>query len=145
MVRLVQIVSLDWYVMKELLMLNDTLMKYSIHFSLIWRLHTQIRKPSGHYMAELSGEDRIICKGLWPPRSPDLNPCDFYFWESSKSVVHANNSHDLDALKQNIREAIYNICNVNCNKFSEICLRIQACLSAEGRYFEHLLWWWLQY
>jgi hypothetical protein len=27
---------------------------------------------------ELNGEDIIISKGLWPSRSPDLNPCDFY-------------------------------------------------------------------
>jgi hypothetical protein len=47
--------------------------------------------------------------GLWPPRSPDLNPCDFNLWGNLKSVVHANNSHDLEALKQNIREEIYNI------------------------------------
>jgi hypothetical protein len=63
-------------------MLNDTLMKYSIHFSLIWHLqktdsdilcktappHTQLRKQSEHYtvFGELNGEDRIICKGLWP-------------------------------------------------------------------------------
>jgi hypothetical protein len=46
---------------------------------------------------ELNGEDRIITKGLWPPRSPDLNPCDFYFWGKLKSVVYANNPHDLEA------------------------------------------------
>jgi hypothetical protein len=40
---------------------------------------------------------------------PDLNPCGFYLWGELRSVVHANNPHDLEALKQNIREAIYNI------------------------------------
>jgi hypothetical protein len=30
-------------------------------------------------------------------------------WGKLKSVVYANNPHDLEALKQNIREAIYNI------------------------------------
>jgi hypothetical protein len=53
--------------------------------------------------------DRIISKGLWPPGSPDLNPCDFYLGGKFKSVVYANNLHDLEALKQNIRESIYNI------------------------------------
>jgi hypothetical protein len=46
---------------------------------------------------------------LWPPRSSLLNNCDFYLWGKLKSVVYANNSHDLDALKENIREAIYDI------------------------------------
>jgi hypothetical protein len=27
---------------------------------------------------ERNGEDRIINKGLWPPKSPALNPCVFY-------------------------------------------------------------------
>jgi hypothetical protein len=77
--------------MKELLILNNTLMKYSIHFSLIWHRfvffiqdgatpHTTketIRKLSSVF-GEFHGEDRIISKGLWPPRPPDLNPCSFY-------------------------------------------------------------------
>jgi hypothetical protein len=58
---------------------------------------------------EFNVKDRIISKGLWPHRSPDLNPCDFYLWGKLKSVVHANNPYDLEALKQNICEAIYNI------------------------------------
>jgi hypothetical protein len=37
---------------------------------------------------EINGEDRIISKGLCPPRSPDLNPCDIYLWGKLKSVVH---------------------------------------------------------
>ena len=32
-------------------------------------------------------EDRIVSRGLWPPRSPDINPCDFYLWGKLKSVV----------------------------------------------------------
>jgi hypothetical protein len=58
---------------------------------------------------EIDGEDRIISKGLWPARSPDLNPCDFYLWKELKSVVYANSQHDLEALKQNSCEGIYNI------------------------------------
>jgi hypothetical protein len=58
---------------------------------------------------ELNGEDRIISKGFYPRRSPDLDPSDFYLWGKLKSVVYANNPHDLEALKQNICETIYNI------------------------------------
>jgi hypothetical protein len=39
---------------------------------------------------EVNGEDRIISQGLWPPRSPDLNPCEFYLWGKLKNVVYAN-------------------------------------------------------
>jgi hypothetical protein len=97
-----------------------------------------IRELRGAF-GEINGEDMIIRKGLWPPRSPDLNPCDFYLWRKLKSVVYANNPHDLEALKQNIREAIYNIQQrelqqVSRNPFK----RIHACLTAEGRHSEHL-------
>jgi hypothetical protein len=51
----------------------------------------------------------LVARVCGPPRSPDLNPCDFYLWGKLKSVVYAKNPHDLEALKQNLREAIYNI------------------------------------
>jgi hypothetical protein len=56
--------------------------------------------------------------------------------------VCANNSLDLDALKQNIREAICNIQQRELEQVSSnVFKKIQACLTAEGRHFEHLLWW----
>jgi hypothetical protein len=82
---------------------------------------------------ELNGEDRIISKGLWPPRSPDLNPCDFYLWGKLKNVVYVNNAHDLEALRQNIREAVYNIPRRELQQVSQnLFKRIQACLTAEA-------------
>jgi hypothetical protein len=32
-------------------------------------------------------EDRLTSRGLWPARSPDLNPCDFYLWENLKDEM----------------------------------------------------------
>jgi hypothetical protein len=32
--------------------------------------------------------DCIISRGLWPPRSPDLAPCDLYLWRSLKDKMH---------------------------------------------------------
>jgi hypothetical protein len=43
---------------------------------------------------KLNGKDRNIRKGVCPPRSPDLN-LRFLCEENSKSVVYANNPHDL--------------------------------------------------
>jgi hypothetical protein len=63
-----------------------------------------------------------------------------YLWGRLKSVVHTNNPYDLEALKQNIREAIYNIQQRELQQVSQNAFkRIQACLTAEGRHFEHLL------
>ena len=30
-------------------------------------------------------QDKFMDKKRWPPRSPDLNPCDFYLWGYLKS------------------------------------------------------------
>jgi hypothetical protein len=36
-------------------------------------------------------DDRIISKNLWPPRSPDLSPPDFFLWgylkESTRTIL----------------------------------------------------------
>jgi hypothetical protein len=54
--------------------------------------------------------------------------------------MYANNPHDLEALKENIREAIYNIQQRELQQVSpNLFKRFQACLTAEGRHFEHLL------
>ena len=49
-------------------------------------------------------EDCIICRRadvVWPPRSCDLTPLDYYLWSAVK-----DKSETTDALKHNIREAI---------------------------------------
>jgi hypothetical protein len=35
-------------------------------------------------------ENRIISKGLWPPRSPDLTPQDFFLFGILKGHVYGN-------------------------------------------------------
>ena len=54
-------------------------------------------------------EDRIISRRtdvVWPPRSCDL---DYYLWGAVKDKCYANKSETIDALKDNIREAIAEI------------------------------------
>jgi hypothetical protein len=47
-------------------------------------------------------EDRIINRGLWPPRSPDLGFCDFYLWGNLKGKVYKNNPRSIEALQAEI-------------------------------------------
>jgi inhibitor of nuclear factor kappa-B kinase subunit alpha len=84
-------------------------------------------------------EDRLS-RGLWPARSPDLNPCDFYLWGNLKDKVYSNNPHTLVKLKQSIRETISSI-EVSELKLvsNNIFKRLEAFLRAEGRHFEHQL------
>jgi len=33
---------------------------------------------------------RFIDKHQWPPKSPDLNPLDYYFWDNPRKLVYEN-------------------------------------------------------
>lgn len=46
----------------------------------------------------------------WPPRSPDLTPCDFYLWGAVKELVYENGTFDsLDNMKNSIIQAFHTI------------------------------------
>lgn len=53
--------------------------------------------------------ERIISRRIWPPRSPDLNPCDFCLWDTVKEKMYMNNPHSLEKLQENIRHEISTI------------------------------------
>jgi len=52
---------------------------------------------------------KFIDKNLWPPRSPDLNPCDFFLWGHLKQVVYNPLPKTLDDLKANLEREIKKI------------------------------------
>ena len=53
----------------------------------------------------------------WPPRSPDLNPLDFYLWERLKTLVYATEILNVAVLKQRIE----NGCKTVRNKVNGVC------------------------
>jgi len=53
--------------------------------------------------------DRVISKGLWPPRSPDLTPPDYFLWGYLKGRVYRNKPRTVDALKANITKEIQTV------------------------------------
>ena len=57
-------------------------------------------------------ENRWIGRGgpiPWPPRSPDITPCDFFLWGFVKDVVYNTQVTDLADLKARIVAAIQQI------------------------------------
>ena len=40
-------------------------------------------------------QSRVISKGIWPPRSPNLSVLDFYLWGAVKQKVYQNKSQNL--------------------------------------------------
>jgi hypothetical protein len=77
-------------------------------------------------------EDRIIAKGLWPPRSPDLTTPDFFLCDILKGRVYGNRPRTKQDLRNKIESEIQAIT-------PETLHRVQACLEAQGGHFQHLL------
>jgi hypothetical protein len=44
---------------------------------------------------------RTVCHGLWPPRSPDSTPPDFFLFGLLKDRVYCNNSRNMEDRKPN--------------------------------------------
>ena len=93
-------------------------------------------------MAEIQSffGDRVISKGLWPQRSPDLRPPDYFLWGYLKRIVYQNEPQTIVALKANITEEIQAVtADVLARNFQNIARRVQSCLDANGGHFQHML------
>jgi hypothetical protein len=85
-------------------------------------------------------EDRIISRGLWPPRPPDLSTCDFYLWETKKGKVYKNNPRSTEDMQNEITCVIGSITVAEIQKVSQnLFRRCEACLRAKGGHFQQLL------
>ena len=62
---------------------------------------------------------RIISRGFdaeWPPRSPDLSPCDFYLWSAVSELVYRSGAYSTVA---ELQDAICNAFNTLRNHHME--------------------------
>ena len=95
-----------------------------------------------YYQQEIESffQDRIISKNLWPPRSPDLTPADFFLWGLLKSKVYKNAPHTIEQLKDAICQEIQAV-NVDTlgKVFQNLEKSIQVCLNVKGDKFQHRL------
>ena len=90
--------------------------------------------------------NRVIARNgavAWPPRSPDLNPMDFYVWGHMKSLVYTDTEFEtLEELRGRVFHA-GNVIREQPGIFARVrdnwLRRCQACLDANGNHFEHLL------
>lgn len=77
----------------------------------------------------------------WPARSPDLSPLDYFFWGTLKDMVYLSKPQNLEDLKNKIRNACRRITPqmiiATCTR--NLLTRLEACVTAEGLHFEHLL------
>jgi len=101
--------------------------------------HPTLHMPAWPKFSPFFG-DRVISKGLWPPRSPDLTPPDYFLWGYLKGRVYQNKPRTIDALKANITEEIQAVtADVLARTFQNIPRRVQSCLDANGGHFQYML------
>jgi hypothetical protein len=80
---------------------------------------------------------KFITKEMWPPRSPDLNPCDFYLWGHLKEVMYNPFPRTLDDLKANLEREIKKISPETLkNVFFNFEKRYKLLISAGGGHIE---------
>jgi hypothetical protein len=81
--------------------------------------------------------DFFIDKTKWPPRSPDLNACDFFLWGYLKERAYKPLPNTIHDLKENIKREIKNIDEKILHScFKNVSNRCSLILSAEGVHIE---------
>jgi hypothetical protein len=82
---------------------------------------------------------RPISKRLWPPRSPDLSPTDFFLGGHLKDTVYSNHPHTLQELQANIQRAVDRLSTGTLqNVFANMIHRVYLCEERNGGHFQKM-------
>ena len=74
---------------------------------------------------------------MWPPRSPDLNPLDFFLWGYMKEEIHRAQPGSTEEVKQLIREFLLSISEDLLQRVTkQFISRVRKCIEANGGVFE---------
>jgi hypothetical protein len=81
--------------------------------------------------------DRFLNKDKWPPRSPDLNPCDYFLWGYLKDKIYAQMPITIDDLKYLINKEIKSLNSITLTKvFENMTKRCKTVLEKSGKHIE---------
>lgn len=75
----------------------------------------------------------------WPPRSPDLNPLDFFLWGYMKGLVYATEVNTIGELRRRINNTAENLRQQFPRVSENWIRRAQLCVQVQGQHFEQLL------
>ena len=88
-------------------------------------------------------EDRITNRRadiVWPPRSCDLTPLEYYLWGAVKDKCYADKSETIDTLKYNIREAIGEMqLHTIDNVLKNLTNRVGYCMASRGSHLKEII------
>ena len=76
----------------------------------------------------------------WPPRSPDLSPCDFFLWGYLKAKVYKHRPRTLQELKDVIRQEVAAIPReVTRRTMDNFRERLRECLNNGGHHLSDII------
>ena len=76
----------------------------------------------------------------WPPRSPDLSSCDFFFWEYLKGRVYTHKPRNLNELKDANRHEVLTIDQqLLALAMDDFKRRIENCIQEDGRHLNYII------
>ena len=87
-------------------------------------------------------EDRIISRRVgvvWPPRSCDLTPLDYYLWGAFKNKYYADKPETIKALKDNSREANGEIQLHTIDVLKNWTDRVGYCMNIRGSHLNEII------
>lgn len=96
------------------------------------------------FLLQHFGNDRVISRHFpqfWPPRSPDLNPCDYWLWGHLQAAVyHRDAPNTKEELMDRITQAAASISqDTTAAAIDNLVCRLEAVVSEDGGHIEHLL------
>lgn len=94
----------------------------------------------GHRVMSNRFPERFQEGSIWPPHSPDINPCDFFLWGHLKETIHRNRPHNLMQLRADITTFIQGITEELCRKVvGNLTVRLEEVVRQQGGHIEHVL------
>ena len=86
-------------------------------------------------------EDRIISRRtdvVWPPRSCDLTPLDYYLWGAVKDMCYADKPETIDVLKEVIGEIQL---HTNDNVVKNCTDRVGYCMASRSSHLNEIIFY----
>lgn len=84
-----------------------------------------------------NGENKFLA---WPPRSPDLNPLDFFLWGVLQHRVHLATYDSIAQMTDAVRREAREISPQTLRKVqANMVKRLRMCIQENGHLFEHKL------
>ncbi|PNF27743.1 hypothetical protein B7P43_G12779 [Cryptotermes secundus] len=106
-------------------------------------LHLNVRSflnesPAQRWIDRMGNEDLAL--QFWPPRSPDLTPCDFLLWGFVKNAVYVPPlPTNLNDLRNRITAAVNSVTQDICHQvWDGFSYRLDVIRAAGGGHIEHI-------